>query len=74
MVGKGRSSLEKIFSVIGLNSPVTKNAFAEHTIIIESKAHDLLQTNLTEAASRVKEVASEIGEYDEKETLDVGVF
>ena len=59
LTGKGRAGLETITSVVGLNSPLSRHAFAEKTKILQSAALSLLDENLREAGKRTREAASE---------------
>ena len=53
-IGKGRTALEKVSSIIGLNSPINKNSYANMTKLIEEKAFDLRCESMKTAAENAK--------------------
>ena len=58
-IGKGRSGLNKLCSIIGLPSPVSTTSYSDHTTSLEEKAKILLEENLKESAVKVKELELE---------------
>lgn len=58
-IGRGQSAAEKLFSIMGLFSPVNHSRWAEHTKVIEEKVKELTQEELSEAALEVKESLQE---------------
>ena len=52
VIGKGRTGLLKLCSVLGLSSPIAKSRFTEHWKVFEEKAFMLHDENLKKAASR----------------------
>ena len=54
LAGTGRNGLLKICSVLGLNSPVWKQSFAEHTKYWDKVAAELREENQIMAAQRAK--------------------
>lgn len=52
-IGRGQSAAEKLFSIMGLFSPVNHSRWAEHTKVIEEKVKELTQEELSEAALEV---------------------
>lgn len=62
MIGKGRSGLTKLCSIMGLSNPVSKTSYANHTAFFEEKAKELLEENLSEAALKVKELELDEGQ------------
>ena len=55
LIGKGRPAMNKLSSVMGLSPPVSKQSYAHYTKYVEAKAFDLLQKNLSRAASKIKD-------------------
>ena len=56
VIGKGRTGLLKLCSVLGLSSPVAKSRFTEHLKVFEEKAFILRDENLKGAASRARDL------------------
>ena len=59
MIRKGRAAIQKLLSILGLNVPIAKTTFTVHTKKFESKALDLLNANLADAARKAKEAVAE---------------
>lgn len=75
IIGKGRSGLNKLCSVIGLASPVSKPSFAEHTKFWEKVAEKVKEESFNEALVKIKEIKQEQNDEDAAtiatRTLDV---
>ena len=56
VIGKGRTGLLKLCSVLGLSSPVAKSRFTEHLKVFEEKAFILRDENLKGAALRARDL------------------
>ena len=71
IVGKGRSGIEKICSVLGPASPINKSSFAEHTVYLQNQAFEMRLENLQKAAKKAKQQICVQSELSNDEIVDI---
>ena len=56
MIGKGRSALEKVSSVLGLASPITNKPYSQKTKVLVEKSREVMEKCLKTAGELAKKI------------------